>query len=143
MINDTSPQAQAILNDLLRSAPIWRKVQMIDELNQMVRSFGTIARFGLTFHCQIRKYINIMDKNNCKLKMLYKCIKATLPVPCGIVCCIYHQLKYSSPNRSKKPPKTGKSHTEEPFGKSRFMEKENVRKMGQKQKRIRQKERDD
>ena len=31
-------------------------------------------RFGLAFHCQIKKYIKRMDKNNRKLKIVYKCI---------------------------------------------------------------------
>ena len=39
-----------------------------------------------------------MDKNNRKLKLLYKCIKANT----SAICCTYHQLKYSSPNRSNK-----------------------------------------
>ena len=56
------------------------------------------------------------------------------------MCCTYHQLKYSSPNHSKTQ---NKSHTKEPtFGKWRFREKE-VRRKGQKQKRIRQKEQQD
>ena len=42
-----------------------------------------------------------MDKNNHKLKILYKCIKA-IPVPYSSICCTYHQLKYSSPDHSKK-----------------------------------------
>ena len=49
-----------------------------------------------------------------------------------------HQLKYSSPNHSKKKA-TQKSLT---FGKWRFREKE-ARRTGQKQKRIRQKEQQD
>ena len=49
---------------------------------------------------------------------------------------IYHQLKYSSPNRSKKEKATQKSLS---FRKLKFREKE-IRRMGQKQKRIRQKE---
>ena len=32
----------------------------------------------------------------------------------SIICCTYHQLKYSSPNRSNKTKKTPKSHTKEP-----------------------------
>ena len=36
----------------------------------------------------------------------------------GSICCTYHQLKYSSPNRSKKQ---NKNHTKSPpFGKWRF-----------------------
>ena len=35
-----------------------------------------------------------------------------IPVPYGSICYTYHQLKYSSPNRSDKPK--DKSHTREP-----------------------------
>jgi hypothetical protein len=34
---DTSPKAEAVLIELLRQAPAWRKVQMVDQLNQTVR----------------------------------------------------------------------------------------------------------
>ena len=42
-------------------------------------------------------------------------------VPYGGICCTYHQLKYSSPNRSKKP-KTRGTQKSLPFGKWRFKE---------------------
>ena len=58
-------------------------------------------------------------------------------MPYGSVYCTYHQLKYSSPNRSKKHKKATQKNL--PFGKWRFRENE-VRGTGQKQKRIRQKE---
>ena len=32
-----------------------------------------------------------------------------MPVSYGSICCTYHQLKYSSPNRSTKPRATQKS----------------------------------
>jgi len=34
---DTRPEAEAVLIGLLRQAPAWRKVQMVDQLNQAVR----------------------------------------------------------------------------------------------------------
>lgn len=34
---DTRPEAEAVLIGLLRQAPAWRKVQMVDQLNQTVR----------------------------------------------------------------------------------------------------------
>ena len=83
-----------------------------------------------------------MYKNNHKLKTLYKCIKANIiiPVPCDSIGCTYHQLKYSSPNRSK--TKTRATQKSLPFRKWRLRGKE-VRRMGQKQKRLRQKEQRD
>lgn len=35
---DTSPEAQAVLFDLLRKAPAWRKVEMVDQLNRAART---------------------------------------------------------------------------------------------------------
>ncbi len=34
---DTRPEAEAVLIDLLRKAPPWRKLEMIDQLNQSVK----------------------------------------------------------------------------------------------------------
>ena len=52
---------------------------------------------------QIKKNMkNKWTKTNRKLKTQYKCIKANIPVPYGSMGCTYHQLKYSSPNRSNK-----------------------------------------
>ena len=34
---DTRPEAEAVLIELLRQAPAWRKMQMVDQLNQTVR----------------------------------------------------------------------------------------------------------
>ena len=46
-------------------------------------------------------------------------------MPHGSICCTYHQLKYSSPNLSNKPPKkTRATQKSLPFGKWRFREKE-------------------
>ena len=54
----------------------------------------------------------------------------------------YNQLKYPSPNRSNNNKKTRITQKSLPFGKWRFREKE-VRRMGQKQKMIKQKEQQD
>lgn len=37
-LNDTSPEAEAVLLQLLRQAPISRKMQMMEQLNQMART---------------------------------------------------------------------------------------------------------
>ena len=44
-----------------------------------------------------------MDKNNRRLKILYKCSAIWQHI-----CCTYHQLNYSSPNRSKEKKKRKK-----------------------------------
>ena len=45
-------------------------------------------------------------------------------MPYGIICCTYHQLKYSSSNRWKKTPKkTRATQKSLPFVKWRFKEK--------------------
>ena len=41
---DTSPEAEAVLLDLLRRAPAWRKLEMVAEMNETVR---TLALSGL------------------------------------------------------------------------------------------------
>ena len=75
---------------------------------------------GLAFQYQIlKKKEKRMDKNKCKLKILYNCIKANIPVPYGSIGCTYRQLKYSSPNRSKTKNKTRATQKSLPFGKKR------------------------
>lgn len=35
--SDTSPEAEAVLNDLLRQAPVWRKFRALGQLNAMAK----------------------------------------------------------------------------------------------------------
>ena len=79
-----------------------------------------------------------MDKNNCTLKIVYKRIRL-IPVPYGGICCSYHQQKYSSPNHSRKQNKQQEPH-KTAYLSEKFREEE-VRRMGQNQKRVRHKER--
>lgn len=37
---DTSPKAEAVLIELLRHTPAWRKLQMVDQMNQAVRALA-------------------------------------------------------------------------------------------------------
>jgi hypothetical protein len=37
LFSDTRPEAEQVLIDLLRAAPAWRKLEMIDQLNRAVR----------------------------------------------------------------------------------------------------------
>ena len=34
---DTSPEAEAVLTQLLREAPVWKRVQMIDQMHDTLR----------------------------------------------------------------------------------------------------------
>jgi hypothetical protein len=43
-INDTHPEAERILTELLRQAPVWRKMEMMAELN---RTADHLAMEGL------------------------------------------------------------------------------------------------
>ena len=44
LFSDTRPEAEAVLIGMLRQAPPWRKLRMVDQLNQTVR---TLALSGL------------------------------------------------------------------------------------------------
>lgn len=35
---DTQPEAEAVMLDLLRQTPVWRKLQLMEQLNQMTYS---------------------------------------------------------------------------------------------------------
>ncbi|HMJ26368.1 MAG TPA: hypothetical protein VK475_11085 [Pyrinomonadaceae bacterium] len=35
--SDTSPEAEAVLLDLLRGAPVWKRLQMVDQMFEMLR----------------------------------------------------------------------------------------------------------
>jgi hypothetical protein len=38
--NDTSPETEAILNNLLRKTPVWRKYQALGQLNAMAKALA-------------------------------------------------------------------------------------------------------
>jgi hypothetical protein len=44
MMTDTTPEADAVLLQLLRQTPVWRKLQLMSQLNDMAR---TLALSGL------------------------------------------------------------------------------------------------
>ena len=55
---DTRPEAEAVLIRLLRQAPAWRKVQMVDQLNQTVRILAFIglqARYPVATPQELRR----------------------------------------------------------------------------------------
>lgn len=39
-LNDTSAAADAVMLDLLRQTPIWRKLQLVEQLNDMTRALA-------------------------------------------------------------------------------------------------------
>jgi hypothetical protein len=43
LFTDTSPEAEEVLLSLMRAAPAWRKLQMVDELNQTVRTLASVG----------------------------------------------------------------------------------------------------
>jgi hypothetical protein len=47
-LTDTRPEAEAVLIDLLRQAPPWRKIRMMEQLNQQMRVLWNLSnRFAL------------------------------------------------------------------------------------------------
>lgn len=55
---DTRPEAQAVLIRLLREAPPWRKMEMLDQLNQSVKLLaltGLKARYPDENEAQLRR----------------------------------------------------------------------------------------
>jgi hypothetical protein len=40
MMRDTTPEANAVLLRLLRQAPVWRKLQLVSQLNDMARNLA-------------------------------------------------------------------------------------------------------
>ncbi|HSG16439.1 MAG TPA: hypothetical protein VLE70_08965 [Anaerolineae bacterium] len=39
--NDTHSEAEAVLNDLLRQAPVWRKLRALGQLNEMAKTLAS------------------------------------------------------------------------------------------------------
>ena len=35
--NDTTPEAEAVLLELLRQAPVWKRLQMVDQIHETLR----------------------------------------------------------------------------------------------------------
>lgn len=58
LFSDTTPEAEAVLIRLLRQAPSWRKLEMVDQLNQSVKLLaltGLHQRFPLEDDERIRR----------------------------------------------------------------------------------------
>lgn len=58
LFSDTSPEAEAVLIQLLPQAPSWRKLEMVDQLNQSVKLLalsGLRQRFPLDDDERIRR----------------------------------------------------------------------------------------
>lgn len=58
LFSETSPEAEAVLIQLLPQAPSWRKLEMVDQLNQSVKLLalsGLRQRFPLDDDERIRR----------------------------------------------------------------------------------------
>lgn len=58
LFSDTRPEAKAFLINLLREAPPWRKLSMVDEMNQTVRTFvlsGLRRRYPQASPAELRR----------------------------------------------------------------------------------------
>lgn len=40
-LSDTHPDAQSVLTDLMRRAPVWRKIQVMDQMSRTLRLLAT------------------------------------------------------------------------------------------------------
>ena len=79
----------------------------------------TLAVSVWRFNTRLKKYLKKWSKTIANYTY-YTNVYKLIPVPYGSVCCTYHQLKYSSPNRSNKQ----KRQEPHKIGKWRFRGKE-------------------
>jgi len=59
-LTDTDPTAQAVLNQLLRKAPIWRKLELMGELNETARTLalgGLRERYPDASNAMLRRHL--------------------------------------------------------------------------------------
>src|SRR4051812_13152008 len=59
-LSDTRPEAEAVLIDLLRQAPPWRKIRMMEALNQQMRALslaGVQARHLLADEAEVQRQL--------------------------------------------------------------------------------------
>jgi hypothetical protein len=70
---DTAPEAEAVLIRLLRQAPTWRKLEMVDQLNQSVKMLalaGLRQRYPNDREDQLRRRLaNLMLGDELALKV--------------------------------------------------------------------------
>ena len=55
---DTSPEAEAVLLEMMRRTPPWRKMEILDQLNAMAREFalaGLRKRFPIAGEAELRR----------------------------------------------------------------------------------------
>jgi hypothetical protein len=59
-LSDTSPEVEAILIDLLRQAPAWRKFKMVGDLNATVKEFALVGireRYPYATEREIKRHL--------------------------------------------------------------------------------------
>jgi len=55
---DTSPEAEAVLLEMMRWTPPWRKMEILDQLNAMAREFALVGlrkRFPIAGEAELRR----------------------------------------------------------------------------------------
>lgn len=60
LFRDTSPEAEAVLISLMQEAPPWRKLQMVDQMNQTVKMLlmaGLRDRHPQASDDQLRRFL--------------------------------------------------------------------------------------
>lgn len=60
IFEDTSPEAERVLIELLRRMPAWRKLQMVDEMNRTVRMLalaGLRQRFPRASDAELHRHL--------------------------------------------------------------------------------------
>ena len=60
LFSDTSPEAERVLIDLLRQAPAWRKLRMVNQLNASVRTLalsGLRQRYPQATEAELRRHL--------------------------------------------------------------------------------------
>lgn len=58
--SDTSSKAEAVLNELLREAPVWRKYQTLGQLNAMAKALalsGLRERYPQATELELRRFL--------------------------------------------------------------------------------------
>lgn len=97
-LSDTTPEAEAVLADLLRQAPGWRKVQMVDEMTALVRCMifaGLQERFPEAGRVELRRRLADLLLGPELAEMAYSLL------PAGASSGL--DLKEGAPNMSESP----------------------------------------
>jgi hypothetical protein len=59
-ITDTDPEAERVLTELLRKAPPWRKLEMLEDLNRTAKQLAMVglrARFPGATEAELKRHL--------------------------------------------------------------------------------------